>query len=119
MKRIDGSAIKASKIIEAIKNGTFDGTAYKCETDRIKTLFWIPDVLSDPDAVYKNAHKIVQGDEVYVKVYDKMGSKIKLVFTDYIKGLKQNVVVTSFLTDPQTACEYVKGEPLCVRPKKE
>ena len=119
MKRVCGSAVKASRIIEEIEAGRFDATHYKWEIDRIRTLFWIPDIISDPDAVYKNAHKIVQGDEVYVKVYDKMGSKVKLVFTDYIKDIRQTVIVTSFLTDPQTACEYVCGKPLYARPKTE
>jgi hypothetical protein len=119
MKRLCGSKVKASRVIEEIESGNFEASQYKWEIDRIRTLFWMPDVLADPDAVYKNAHKIVEGDEVYVKVYDKMGARVKLVFTDYIKPIKQTVIVTSFLTDPETAWKYVRGEPLYARPKTE
>jgi len=61
-------------------------------------------VLRDPDAIYPNAHKIVAGDEVYVRVYDKMGSNVKLAFAQDIKKhskLISTVVITSFSADPR------------------
>ncbi|SRR6266700_4348265 len=111
----------ARKIVAAIENGTFDAGDYVSGLDdRIKTLFWLPELLRDPDAIYRNAHKIVAGDEVYVRVYDKMGSSVKLAFTMDLKRkgeIIRTVVITSFLTDPATAASYVKGKPLYARPK--
>jgi hypothetical protein len=108
--------LSASDIIRSIEDGLFDlGNYDTTRDDRLRTLFWIPEVMRDPDAIYQNAHKIVVGHEVYVRVYDKMGSKVKLVFTMDIverKRLIRTVPITSFLTDPATAISYVKGEPL-------
>ncbi len=108
--------LSASAIVSAIENGCCDlKDYYQGREDRIRTIFWIPEVLREPDAIYRNAHKIVAGDEVYVRVYDKMGSKVKLVFTmDVQKGgqIIRTVPITSFLTDPATAASYVRGEPV-------
>lgn len=72
----------ASLIVECIENGSFNLAHYKQErAERMRTLFWIPDVIRDPDAIYPNGHKVVVGDEIYVKVYDRNGSRVKLVFT--------------------------------------
>jgi hypothetical protein len=105
----------ASQIIEAIEVGTFDEADYMSDREERKhMLFWIPDVIQDPDAIYKNGHKIA-GDEIYVKVYDKKGSKVKLVFTIDVrkKGkLISTVPVTSFITDADRAKEMVTGEPI-------
>lgn len=106
---------KASRIIRDIEDGRFDKQDY-CDMDesRIRTLFWLPSVICDPDAIYRNGHKIVAGDRVYARVYKKMGSRIKLVFTMDVKTKKEQfmVPVTSFLTDPETAVKCVKGLPL-------
>lgn len=115
-KTLSKEDLNASGIISAIEDGSFDiGDYDPARDDRFRSLFWIPEVLLDPDAIYKNAHKIVVGDEVYVRVYDKMGSKIKLVFTLDVKQrgkIIRTVPTTSFLSDPATAVEYVRGEPL-------
>jgi len=111
----------AREIVAAIENNTFAAGDYNAgRDDRIRTLFWLPELLRDPDAIYRNAHKIVAGDEVYVRVYDKMGSTVKLAFTMDVKKsgkVIRTVVITSFLTDPATAVSYVKGEPLYLRYK--
>jgi hypothetical protein len=108
--------LSASDIIRSIENGSFNPEHFdSSRLDRLRTLFWIPEVLCDPDAIYRNAHKIVAGDEVYVRIYNKMGSKVKLVFTmDIKKGGRviRTVPITSFLTDPETAISYVRGQPL-------
>ena len=106
----------ASQIVECIENGSFNPEHYKKgRQERIRMLFWIPDVIRDPDAIYLNGHKVVAGDEIYVKVFDKKGSKVKLVFTMDIrkKGkIISTVPVTSFLTNSDRALQMVKGTPL-------
>lgn len=108
--------LPASDIIRSIEDGAFDLRDYDTtRNDRLRTIFWIPEVLRDPDAIYPNAHKIVVGHEIYVRVYDKMGSKVKLVFTmDIMAGKRiiRTVPITSFLTDPTNAISCIKGEPL-------
>jgi hypothetical protein len=108
----------ASKIVESIENGTFKLSDYEPqEQDRMQTLFWIPDVLADPDAIYRNGHTVVAGDEVYVKVFDKPKPQVKMVFTmDKPAGKKiKTVPVTSFLTSRNRAIRMIKGSPLYLK----
>jgi hypothetical protein len=106
----------ASSICDAIEQGLFDCAHYqKMDRDRLECLFWLPEVICDPDAIYNNGHKIVAGHHIYVKVYDKKGSSIKVAFTlDLFKKGKiiRTVPITSFLTDPATAISFVRGTPL-------
>src|SRR6266704_1751354 len=76
-----GDQARAWKIIQELENGTFNPQDYDWAVDRIRTLFWVPEVIMDPDAIYKNNHRVVKADEVFICVYDKGGSKVKLAFT--------------------------------------
>ncbi len=120
-RNLTRAKLPASAIVASIENGTFDPSEYDLtRNDRLRTLFWIPELISDPDAIYPNAHRIVEGDEVYVRVYDKMGSTLKLLFTLNLRKhgrIIRTVPVTSFLTDARTALSYVRGEPLYLRPQ--
>jgi len=122
-KTLSRDEFSASSIISEIEEGTFDiGNYQPNRDDRLRTLFWLPEVLTDPDAIYSNAHKIVAGDQVYVRVYDKMGSTVKLAFTKDVRKREvviQTVLITSFLTDPKTAMGYVRGQPIYQRPEKK
>jgi hypothetical protein len=44
---------KAHTILEEIDAGTFHEENYEYEMERLRSLFWIPDVIGDPDAIYK------------------------------------------------------------------
>jgi len=101
---------KASRVLDALRKGEFDASVYKYERDRITTLFWIPQVICDCDAIHLNAHLLIQGDEVYVKRYDKEGKQIKLVFVDSTYA-GQRVVTTSFLVTPERLCKFAKMPP--------
>jgi hypothetical protein len=110
---------KPSTIVEMLEIGTFVESEYSFAQDRIQALFWVPDVLRDPDAIFKTkrgGEHLVKADEVYVKVYDKMGSKVKLVFVDRVGRFKEMIFITSYLTAPHTAIKYCKGKPIYVRP---
>jgi len=104
-------------LVRAIKAGQFDACKYKWEADRIRDLFWVPEVLTRPDAIYKNKHLVIDADEVYAKVYDKQGSTVKLAFVKDISP-KLCVVVTSYLTNPIRAMACFEGEPIWP-PRKE
>ena len=110
-----GEKARAYMLVEELEAGSFDASHYdSLEKDRIRTMFWIPEVLQDPDAVFKNNHKTVKADEVFATVYDKSGSTIKLVFTAAFGprfNLRQEIV-TSYLTDPLSASKCFKGMPL-------
>jgi hypothetical protein len=114
-----GDDAKAWKIVEEIEQGTFDIANYELPDDRIRTLFWVPDAITDPDAIYKNNHCSVQADEVFVSVYDKMGSTVKLTFISTFgkKPVQRVEIVTSYLTEPHTAIKCIKGKPIYVRSK--
>src|SRR5689334_11734073 len=54
-----GDQARAYKIIEEIETGAFAYSNYQdIEQDRIRTLFWIPDVIRDPDAIFRNNHAV-------------------------------------------------------------
>lgn len=116
--RKKGDPARPILLVRMIKAGTFNPDAYKWERDRIEDLFWIPEVLMAPDAIYRNCHCVVDADEVYVKVYDKLGSKVKLVFTKDVPQMRATVVVTSYLTQPNRAIACCEGQPLWLRTKE-
>ena len=102
---------KASHVLEQLRNGTFQNAAHGVEKGRIRTLFWIPDVIIAPDAIHPNAHRVVAGDEVYVKRYVKDGNDVKLVVMEPVEG-GQRVIITSFLTDGADLARYVGMPPI-------
>jgi len=114
LKPKSGMTKRAWKVVNELESGTFDVDQYVFELDRIRTLFWIPEVLSDPDAVYKNGHGTVKADEVFVCVYDKAASEVKLVFTAVFGPTEKPRVeiVTSYLTDSKGAIACITGDPL-------
>jgi hypothetical protein len=110
-----GVQARAWQIIAELESGTFDLANYEeIQQDRIRTLFWIPEVITDPDVIYNNNHKVIKADEVFVCVYDKPGSKVKLAFTSTFgaEESKRIEIVTSYLTDAKTAMYCAKGKPL-------
>jgi hypothetical protein len=106
--------IRAWQVVQEIENGAFNLDNYTVEEDRIRTLFWVPDVLGDPDAIYKNAHATIRAEEVFLCVYDKLGSNIKLVFTSTFgeSRNRRREIVTSYLTDAKGALSCIKGQPI-------
>jgi hypothetical protein len=111
--KILGKDARAWMIIQELETGVFNSTNYEWQDDRIRTLFWVPEVITDPDAIYKNNHKVIQAEEVFVCVYDKEGSRIKLAFTSSFDGRIE--IVSTYLTDAKTAMKYVQGKPLYIK----
>jgi hypothetical protein len=107
---------KASVVLAALKAGTFDPKHYFIEYGRLRTMFWIPDVIRTADAVHPNGHAKIEGDEVYLKRYVKKGSDIKLVFTNL--EANERIVITSFLVKESQLHNYVKF-PHIWPPKKK
>lgn len=110
---------KPHTIIEDMEAGRFNEEDYIWEQDRLQSLFWILDVVQNPDAIYtKKPHfGRVPGEEVYVKVYKKdSGSPVKVVFTQRVgdPGKKNRpwIVISSYLTSRSAAKLYTTGEPL-------
>jgi hypothetical protein len=115
---VKGSPKKSSTIVELLETGEFVEEEYTWAKDRIQALFWVPDVLRDPDAIFKikrGGEHLVKADTVYVKVYDKEGSKIKLVFVDHVGKYNDTIFITSYLTDAHTAVKYCLGRPIYKR----
>lgn len=115
-----GTKAKAHKAIEHLRTDSPDESLYSCDRNRFSTLFWIPEIISDPDAIHDNAHTNIPGDDVYVKRYAKAGSAFKLVFSMVDEGLNQRIVTTSFLTQENRLLEFMKIPAKWVRkPKRE
>ena len=101
---------KAKVVIRALETGRFDPKCYFIEYSRFRTIFWIPDVLKQPDSIHGNASKKIEGDEVYVRKYNIPGACLKLVFTAQAGAKK--VVVTSFSIEEKDLENYAKLPPI-------
>jgi hypothetical protein len=115
-----GAKARALKAIEHLRGQNPDENGYSYDSSRLSTLFWIPDLIQNPDAIHPNKHKQIMGDEIYVRRYAKGGACFKLVFTVIDEVLNQRVVTTSFLTPEDRLNRFVGNPPKWVnKPKKE
>ncbi len=116
----NGNKARARKALEHLRSDQKrNETGYSCDPNRSSTLFWIPEIITDPDSIHTNKHGRIIGDEVYVKRYAKAGACFKIVFTQIDQELNQRVVTTSFMTHEDRLQEFVtmpakwekKGKP--------
>ncbi len=98
---------KASNVLASLRDGSFNAALYTFQKDRIRTIFWLPDVLTNCDAIHPNGHKIIQADEVYVKRYKKDGAPIKLIFTERLQS-GQTIIATSFLVESRDLSRFIQ-----------
>jgi hypothetical protein len=105
---------KPSTIVKMIEDGTFKEEEYTWARDRKEALLWVPGIIKNPDAIYRKKpnHGLIKASEVYVKVYERLGSKVKLVFIDRVGKHNDAIFITSFLTDAHTAVKYCDGAPV-------
>ena len=112
---------RAHTILDEIEAGVFIEADYLFENERLRSLFWIPDIIRNPDAIYrkKKGFGVVEAEEVYVKVYKKqnVGSPVKVVFTHRVGSSKKKdwIVISSYFTSRATAKLYTDGDPLWTR----
>jgi len=99
---------KATKFLSEIRSDRFDGSNYDWDANRAQTLFWIPDIIQEPDSIHPNCHNVILGDRVYVKRYSKAGAPFKLVFTVLEISSGARVVTTSFLVPEDRLARFVK-----------
>ena len=105
---------KAHTILEEIEAGTFIEGDYVWEQDRIQALFWIPEIIVRPDAIYRKRRGfgVVEAEEVYLKIYKKQGSPVKVLFTQRVGPKRDRIVITSYVTSRSSAKLYTDGSPL-------
>ena len=98
---------RAKAVLQPLKDGTFDESKHYSEQPvRLRTLFWIEEIICRPDGIYPNCAKLVEGEEVYFKRYRRDGpSDTKLVFTA-IGHAGQRIVITSFLDSAHSLANY-------------
>ncbi|MFY9561964.1 MAG: hypothetical protein WAQ52_17155 [Terriglobales bacterium] len=102
---------RAKAVLEPLRNGTLDEAKhFSDQPARLRTLFWIEDVICRPDGIHPNCAAQVEGEEVYFKRYDRSGSDTKLVFTA-IGHCGQRIVITSFLDQSTTLHKYCALPP--------
>jgi hypothetical protein len=103
---------RAKAVLESLRAGTFDEARHFSEQPvRLRTLFWIEDVICHPHGIHPNCAAKVDGEEVYFKRYDRSGSDAKLVFTAIGFG-GQRIVITSFLDQCAVLHKYCGLPPL-------
>lgn len=110
---------RAKYVIPQLEKGEFDPTRHTWNGKRLMTLYWIRDVITDPDGIYPNSAQQVEGDEVYVKRYGNMAGRfgtedVKLVFVE-INNAGERVVITSYLEKPQRVKNYCGTPPIYIR----
>jgi len=105
-----GKKAKAKIVLAQLWGGTFDAALYQIDNGRLRTLFWLPDVMCDCHSIHLNAHDVIEADEVYVKQYGKEGAPIKIIFT--LTFNKTRKVATSFLIQGKDLGKYVKMPPI-------
>jgi hypothetical protein len=93
-----GSKAHATRTLAALRSGNFDERDYAYDSHRFMTLFWIPDVIKNPDAIQPNVRQTIEGDEIYVKRFAKAGPPFKLIFTGKDRGSGHRIVTTAFFT---------------------
>lgn len=89
----------AAIAVEQLKAKTFDESRYRiADLSRPRTLFWVPDILQNPDSIYDN--KRVNGTEVHIKKYQRMSglAAIKVALVTGRPG-GNRIPVTSFWCD--------------------
>ena len=92
-------AASAARAIEQLKASTFDESRYRIgDPSRPRTLFWVPDILQNPDNIYDN--KRANGTEVYLKKYRRISGlpAIKVALVGGLPG-GTRIPVTSFWCD--------------------
>jgi hypothetical protein len=99
---------KAARFLEEARSGHLDESNYSWDANRAQTLFWIPDVIQQPDSIHQNRHNIIMGDRVYVKRYSKAGAPYKIVFTTIERSSQVRVVTTSFLVPEDRLMRFVQ-----------
>ena len=114
-KAVQATKARAKHVLPSLREGTFDPDLYTWHMSRLDALFWISDVITDPDGIYPNKAPLIDGNEVYAKRYAKIGSELKLVFiaTGYAG---QRIVITSFLERHEGIIGYCGMPALYERP---
>lgn len=108
----EDNKVKAAKVLEEIRSAKFKEADYAWDLNRAVTLFWIKDVIENPDSIHRNCHDLVMGDRVYVKRYSKAGAPYKLVFTFVDRGSHMRIVTTSFLVPEDRLKNFVIQPPV-------
>jgi len=66
------------------------------EAERAETLSWLPPMILRHTLIARNSHRVIPGDELYVKEFDKLGSRHKVLICIRV-STNLLVPVTSFL----------------------
>ncbi len=114
-----GSKAKATQAIKHLRVEPAAVADYTWDQSRFSTLFWIPDVIANPDAIHPNKHGRIIGDEVYIRKYAKAGACYKIAFTVVDETLNQRVVTTSFLTPPDRLRQFIGDPPKWTKKTKK
>jgi hypothetical protein len=104
---------KAARAIEQLKDKRLDESRYRPDHSRARSLFWILDIISQPESIHHNLSPRVRGEHVYLRRYvrdDPRDSYIKAATTT-TRATGQVVVVTSFWTDEDWVGSYAKHPP--------
>ncbi|HEY7095386.1 MAG TPA: hypothetical protein VH437_01575 [Terriglobales bacterium] len=104
-----------SIVLPLLEAGTFDEKGYRLEDPRrARVLPHLPSLLGNPDVIYKNGHKGIRGDHIYVQEYK---GQLKVAFTIKDDRLKDTVLVSSFWTTKNWLARCVKEAPVYQKQK--
>jgi hypothetical protein len=86
---------KARLAVAQLRAGILDESKYRIgDPSRPRTLFWVPDIISNPDEIHDNIRN--NGTEVYSKRYARKGKAAVLKIVLVAKKGTTRAVITSF-----------------------
>lgn len=112
----------ASVVVQQLKDKTFDASRHRVgDQSRARTLFWVKDILEEPDCIHENNNAGMTDKEIYVmhyKVSNPGDAEIKAVLVAE-RPNEGRVVSSSFWTDQEWLKKAAKQPPLHVRPNSK
>jgi hypothetical protein len=86
---------KASLAVAQLRAGILDESKYRIgDSSRPRTLFWVPDIISNPDEIHDNIRN--NGREIYSKRYSRRGKAAALKIVLVAKKGTTRAIITSF-----------------------
>jgi hypothetical protein len=103
----------AERAIQQLKDKCLDESRYKIgDHSRARTIFWIRDIIEDPDRIHEYDRRRMENTDIYVREYDRAGDVAKIKVVEVVtRECGEKVVRSSFWSDEKWLGKYAKIPP--------